>query len=90
MCRSPAFALLFVKLDSRRKALASARAESSDASSAAGKARRRALGDCEVAVGEYDAELGARQAEYDAALVAHTELLANIQVGKGGGWPCWG
>ena len=32
-------------------------------------------------MGEYDAELGARQAEYDAALAAHTELLANIQVG---------
>jgi hypothetical protein len=37
-------------------------------------------------VGEYDAELCARQAEYDAALTAHTELLTNIQVGKGKPW----
>lgn len=71
-----------MQLDARRRELESARAECSDASSAAAKARRRALGDCEVAVGEYDAELGARQAEYDAALSAHTELLANIQVGS--------
>jgi hypothetical protein len=38
----------------------------------------------QVAIGEYDAELGARQAEVDAAAAAHAELLANIQVrGRG-------
>ena len=42
------------------------------------------VGDYEVVVGEYGAELGARQAEYDAALAAHTELLANIRVGTMG------
>lgn len=34
----------------------------------------------QVAIGEYDAELGAQQAEVDAAATAHAELLANIQV----------
>lgn len=75
-----AVATAHAQLDARRKELAAARAEGSDASGAAAKARRRALGDCEVAIGEYDTEMTARQADYDAALAAHNELLANIQV----------
>lgn len=67
------------QLEGRMKELAAARADGSDATAAASKTRRRALQDCEVAIGEYDTEMGARQAEYDAALAAHTELLANIQ-----------
>jgi hypothetical protein len=43
-------------------------------------AQRRALQDCEAAVSEYDADLGARQAELDAALAAHAQLTDNIQV----------
>jgi len=69
-----------LQLEGRMKELAAARADGSDATAAASKTRRRALQDCEVAIGEYDTEMGARQAEYDAALAAHTELLANIQV----------
>jgi hypothetical protein len=71
---------VFVQLDSRRKELAAARTDGSEASGAASKARRRALQDCEVAEAEYNTEMGTRQAEYDAALTAHNELLANIKV----------
>lgn len=71
------------QVEGRRKELGAARADGSDATAAASKTRRRALQDCEVAIGEYDTEMGARQAGYDAALAAHTELLANIQVGGG-------
>lgn len=56
------------------------RSDSSNAAGAAAKARRRALQDCEGAIGEYDADMGARQAEYEAARAAHTDLMKNIQV----------
>jgi hypothetical protein len=69
-----------VQLDARLKELAAARADGSEALGAASKARRRALQDCEVAEAEYSTEMGTRQAEYDSALAAHNELLANIKV----------
>ena len=43
-------------------------------------AKRRALQACEAAIAEYDADLGGRQAELDAALAAHAALADTIQV----------
>lgn len=56
------------------------RSDNSAAAAAARKARKRAQQDCEAAIGEYDAELGARQKEYEQAMTAYNELKEQIGV----------
>jgi hypothetical protein len=58
------------------------------AAAAARKSRKRAQQDCESALGEYDAELGARQKELEQGLTAYHDLQDKIKVGvmRSDGW----
>lgn len=73
-----------LQLQEAHAELKALRSDNGATAAAAHKARKRALQDCEAAIGEYDAELGARQKEYEQALTAYNELQEQIRVRAGG------
>ena len=74
------FCCVRLQLQVAHNELNTLRIDNSAATAAARKARKRAQQDCEAAIAEYDAELGARQKEYEQALTAYNELQEEIGV----------
>lgn len=72
---------MLMQLEAMHLELSTLRADNREAAAAARKARKRAQQDCEAAIGEFDAEMGARHKEYEQALTAYNELQEQIKVG---------
>ncbi|WIA35821.1 hypothetical protein OEZ86_004208 [Tetradesmus obliquus] len=67
------------QLEAMHLELSTLRADNREGAAAARKARKRAQQDCEAAIGEFDAEMGARHKEYEQALTAYNELQEQIK-----------
>eukprot|EP00775_Hariotina_reticulata_P004895 gene4895-5140_t len=70
---------LAAQLAAARAELATLREDNRAAAAAARKSRKRAQQDCEASLGEYDAELGARQREFEQGLTAYNDVQDKIK-----------